>query len=532
MSEFTRLTRAAGTIGAATLLSRILGYVRDVLIAGYFGTGLFADAFIAAFRIPNMLRRLFGEGSLGIAFVPVLSATLTRQGREEADRLARSAMRILAVILIVAVGLGVWAAPWITRMIAYGFLESPDKFALTVSLTRLMLPYIFFVGMLALCMAILHVLGHFAAPALAPALLNLAMIGAMLVAGYLSGDATFRVYALALGVLIGGLLQLLLQFPVLVRQGLRFWQKNVWFHPGMRRVGSLFIPATAGAAVVQINSLVGNLLASFLESGSVSYLYYADRLVQFPLGLFGISAAIAVLPSFARQAASADFSALKKTFVFALNAVFFVTLPAMIGLILLREPIVALLFQRGAFDAVATGMTALALLYYAIGLWAFASLRIVASVFYALQDAATPVRCAAISMLANLLLGLALMQPMDHAGLALALSLAAMLNLAMLLGFLRRKLGPLGGKQVLSSACKTALGSAIMALGVWMTAGMLPDVDPQTPVRSLIGLVVTIGIGVLVYAAASRWLHGEDFKNMVAFVRIRRYKSRDGINAR
>jgi len=529
MSEFARLTRAAGIISAATFLSRVLGYVRDVLIAGYFGTGVYADAFIAAFRIPNMLRRLFGEGSLGIAFVPVLSECLTQKGRQEAYRLAGSAMRILALILTVAVVLGILGAPWITRMIAYGFLDSPDKFELTVSLTRWMFPYVFFIGMLALCMAILNVLGHFASPALAPSLLNLAMIAAMLFAAALTKDSTVRVYALAVGVLIGGVLQLLLQIPFLIRQGLRFRQKTPWVHPAMRRVGTLFIPATAGAAVVQVNSLVGNLLASFLETGSVSYLYYADRLVQFPLGLFGISAAIAVMPSFARQAAAADFAALKETFVFALNTVFFVTLPSMAGLILLREPIVALLFERGAFDASATRMTALALLYYAVGLWAFASLRIVASVFYALQDARTPVRCAALSMLANLLLGLLLMKPMDHAGLALALSLAAMLNLAMLLVFLRRRIGAVGGKRILTSACKTTVGSAIMAFGVWLAAGPVLSITAATPGRRAAGLFVIIVFAILIYAAVSRWLHGKEFKNMVAFVRIKRYKSNTGI---
>jgi len=507
MSEFTRLTRAA------------------VLIAGYFGTGLFADAFIAAFRIPNVLRRLFGEGSLGIAFVPVFSEYLTREGRKEALHLACSALRMLTVILLVVAIVSVLTAPWITRMIAYGFLETPAKFELTVSLTRFMVPYVFFIGMLALCMAVLNVFGHFAAPALAPALLNLAMIGAMLAAASVSADPTFRVYALAFGVLLGGLLQLSLQIPFLIREGLRFWRKTIWIHPAMRRVGSLFIPATAGAAVVQINSLVGNLLASFLETGSVSYLYFADRLVQFPLGLFGISAAIAALPSFARQAASADFTGLKETFAFSLNTVLFVTVPSAVGLILLREPIVSLLFQRGAFDATATRMTAVALLYYAVGLWAFASLRIVASVFYALQDAVTPVRCAALSMLANLVLGLLLMKPMNHAGLALALSLAAMLNLVMLLVALRRRLGVLGGRRIVGSACKTTLGSAIMGAGVWLAAGRVIPGDAAMTGGRLTGLLVTIGFGILIYALVSRWIHGEEFKNMVAFARIKRYET-------
>ena len=461
------MTLAAGTVGSATLLSRVFGYLRDMVFAGVFGAGPIADAFIAAFRIPNLLRRLFGEGSLVISFIPVFAETMQKDGPEEAFDLARSAFRLLSVILVVAAVLGIVAAPLITRLVAYGFTASPDQFSLTVSLTRIMFPYLFFIGMVALSMGVLNVLGHFAAPALAPVLLNLAMIGSLLLAVFWSSDPIVRVYALALGVLVGGVLQLALQLPFLIGKGLRLQRKSNFHHPGLKKIGKLLLPATFGAAVFQINTLVGNLLASFLPAGSISYLYFADRLVQFPLGIFGISTATAVLPSLSRLAAAGDGEAVKQMFGFAMRLVFFICVPAMVGLVILREPIVALLFQRGQFDANATVLTARALLYYACGLWAFSSVRIVTAVFYAMQDARTPVKIALVSISANLVLGWLLMKPMQHAGLALALTLSSALNLLLLLAALRSRLGDLGGREIAASACKTVLCSAIMGVAVW-----------------------------------------------------------------
>ena len=293
MHENQRVTLAAGTVGSATLLSRVFGYLRDMVFAGVFGAGPIADAFIAAFRIPNLLRRLFGEGSLGISFIPVFAETMQQEGSEEAFRLARSAFRLLAVILIAAAACGIIFAPVVTRLVAYGFTRFPDQLSLAVSLTRIMFPYLFFIGMVALSMGVLNVLGHFAAPALAPVLLNLAMIGSLLLAVFHSADPIIRVYALSVGVLVGGGLQLVLQIPFLAGKGLRLRRTTTFLHPGLKKIGRLFVPATFGAAVFQINTLVGNLLASFLPAGSISYLYFADRLVQFPLGIFGISTATA-----------------------------------------------------------------------------------------------------------------------------------------------------------------------------------------------------------------------------------------------
>lgn len=496
MSENTRVTKAAGVVGAATLLSRLFGFIRDVVIAWFFGAGLSSDAFFVAFRVPNLLRRLFAEGSLSIAFIPVFTEYLTVKGREEAFKLARAAIWLLSMILAIVAVFGILLSPLIVKIIAPGFIDSPEKFSLTVNLTRIMFPYIFFIGLVALSMGILNSLGHFAAPALSPVFLNIAMICSVF---FISPHMTDPVTGLAIGVLIGGVLQLALQIPFLIKKGLYFWQRVKIFHPGLKKIGLLMLPTVFGAAVYQINILVGTLLASLLPEGSVSYLYYADRLVQFPLGIFAIAAATAILPSISRQAASRDLEAVKTTFSHAMNLVLFITIPSMVGLIILREPIVALLFKRGVFDSEATRLTAYALLYYGIGLWAFSGVRIVVSTFYALQDTKTPVRMAVISIIANIVLGIILMWPLAHGGLALATSLASMLNFGLLVRALRIKLGPLGLRSIAESACKSLLCAAIMGVIISIFSIFVIPLADRSLYGLFFGLMGTIIIGFLLY---------------------------------
>jgi len=499
-SENAKVTKAAGVVGSATFLSRILGFVRDVVIAWFFGAGLHSDAFFMAFRIPNLLRRLFAEGSLTIAFVPVFTEYLTSKGREEAFVMARSTLRLLSVILAACSVLGVLFAPLIIRLIAPGWVDEPEKFSITVMLTRIMFSYIFFIGLVALAMGILNALGHFAAPALAPVFLNLAMIGSVFL---LSPYFEQPVIGLAIGVMIGGVFQLILQIPFLIKMGFRFHEKAPWLHSGLKRVGVLMVPAVFGAAVYQISNLVDALLASLLPEGSVSYLYYADRLTQFPLGIFAIAMATAVLPSLSRQASSNDIPGLKHTFGHAMKLIFFITLPAMIGLIVLREPIVALLFKRGAFDAESTRMTAYALLFYGVGLWTFSAVRIVFSTFFAMQDTRTPVIMAAISLVAKIGLSIILMQFLAHGGLALATSLASMLNFGLLIWALRKRLGPLGLQSVVRSVALSVICAVIMGLVVWYLGSVvIPDVS--VGLKGLFfGLFGCILAGILVYTGLS-----------------------------
>ena len=453
------MTKAAGIVGAATLLSRILGFIRDVVVAWFFGAGLAADAFFIAFTIPNLLRRLFAEGSLTISFVPVFTEHLFKSSREEAFRLARSAWWLLTIVLAAVALLGVLFSPLIVKVIARGFLSSPEKFDLTVLLTRIMFPYIFFISLVALAMGILNALGHFAAPAMAPVLLNVAMIGSVLL---LSPHLAEPSKGLAIGVIIGGVLQLALQIPFMVRKCFHLFVRSPLYHPAIKRIALLMLPAVFGAAVYQMNIVVARLLASYLPEGSVSYLYYADRLVQFPLGVFAIALATAVLPSLSRQAAAGDMEGLRSSFSYALKLIFFITIPAMTGLIILREPIVRLLFQRGAFDPETTRLTSVALLYYAIGLWAFSGVRIVVATFYALQDTKTPVKIAVISLLVNIALSILLMGPMRHGGLALATSLASGVNLILLIWALKKRLGRIEARGILRSLFKSAACAAIM----------------------------------------------------------------------
>lgn len=504
------VTRAAGVIGAFTLISRLLGFVRDMVIAWFFGAGLFADAFFVAFRLPNLFRRLFGEGSLTVAFVPVFSSTLSRYGKQEAFNLAGSAVRVSAILLAGLTIIGIIAAPVIVRVMAPGF--DGDGFQLTVLLTRIMFPYVFFICLVALSMGILNVLGHFAAPAVAPALLNLSMIASVFC---ISPFLAQPVLGLGIGVVIGGVLQLLLQVPFLVKSGFRFRQKNSLYHPGLQKIGRRMGPSVFGAAVYQINILISTLLASLLNEGSVSYLYYADRLVQFPLGVFAISLSVALLPALSLQAASRDIDGVRHTFAYAVNLIFFITLPAMTGLIVLRRPIVALLFERGAFDAVNSALTADALLYYSIGLWAFSGVRIVVSAFFAFEDTRTPVKIGMVSVLLNIILSLVLMGPLAHGGLALATSVASMINFLLLAAALRTKLGSLGGKKIIESLARSVLCSLVMGGCLLWVTEFLNTAEPAGQIR-LLGIIAgAIILGICVYAMTARLLKCHELEDIM-----------------
>jgi len=299
-SENSRVARAAGVVGMATMLSRIFGFLRDMIVAGLFGAGLTTDAFFVAFRIPNLLRRLLAEGSLTVSFVPVFTEYLRNRTRKEALDLADIVFTALSILLVAVSLLGVLFSPLIVTVMAPGFVKMPAQYDLAVFLTRMMFPYIFLISLVALCMGILNSLRHFAAPALAPVVLNLAMILAALT---LRGFFREPITALAIGVMAGGVLQLVMQWPFLVRMGVRLKPNFHFRHPGVKRIGLLMLPAAFGAAIYQINIFIGTILASFLPTGSVSYLYYADRIVELPLGVFAIAVGTATLPSFSEQVA-------------------------------------------------------------------------------------------------------------------------------------------------------------------------------------------------------------------------------------
>lgn len=506
MSENHHVTKNAGIIGSSTLLSRILGYIRDMAFAWFFGAGMVSDAFITAFQIPNLIRRLFGEGSLSISFVPVFTEYLAKFGKKEAFRLARSAVRLLSILLTAVTIIGIFASPLIIRLIAPGFHLRPEQYHLTVTLTRIMFPYVFFICLVALSMGILNVLGHFSAPALAPVFLNFSMIGSLWIVSFFSCTQEGRVFGLAVGVFIGGILQLCFQIPFLIKKGFYFWEKAKIFHPGLKKIGAMILPAIVGAAVYQVNIIIGRLLASLLAEGSVSYLYYADRIVQFPLGIFAIATATAMLPTLASQSSRSDTDGFNNTFIYSLNLVFFIAIPSMVGLILLREPIIELLFKRGAFDDMAVQKTATALTCYALGLWAFSGVRIIVSSFYAMQDTKTPVKIAVISILVNIILAVILMKRLDHAGIALAASIASILNLLLLLNQLNKKVEFLNWRNIAVSTCKTMVCSAIMGFIVWvLSKHIFPSMD-RSFLNTLVGLMVCILTGITLYVVMSYFM--------------------------
>ncbi|MFZ5863590.1 MAG: murein biosynthesis integral membrane protein MurJ [Nitrospirota bacterium] len=476
MNEARQLLKSAGVIGGATMLSRVLGFVRDMVVARAFGASHVADAFYVAYRIPSLLRELFAEGSMSAAFVPVFTQTLTTESREEARRLARAAFSLILVIVTTMTVLGIALAPWLVAVIAPGFGDDPGKAALTTDLTRIMFPYLLWISLAALAMGMLNSVRAFAAPALSPALFNLAIIAAVLL---LAPFLDEPVLAVACGVFIGGLAQLLVQLPSLRRTDLALgwlWQPS---HPGLRRMGLLLIPTLVGLSVSQVNIFINTLLASYLAQGSVTYLYYAMRLVQFPLGVFGVALSTALLPTLSTHAAKQDATGLRETMAFGLRLIMFITIPAMIGLIALRTPIIHVLFQHGKFEAADTVGTASAVLGYTVGLWAFAGVRVVAPVFYARQDTKTPVIVAAASVMVNIGLSLVLMGPFGHGGLALATAVASCVNFVVLLVVLRRGLGPFGGRALARSAALAVLASApagligwgMSGLAIWDTAG-------------------------------------------------------------
>lgn len=489
--ENERLNRAAGTVGFFTFLSRILGLVRDMVVAFFFGSGMAADAFFVAFRIPNLLRRLFAEGSLTIAFIPIFTEYLHNKSREEAFQLARIILTLLSAILIIVTILGIMFSPWIVRFQAWGF-GSGTKYELTVLLTRITFPYIFCISLIALFMGILNSLRHFAAPAASPIFLNVGIIASALL---ISPRLSEPVVGLAWGVLIGGVLQILLQLPWLFKRGVSLLPLWMPKHPAVRRIGLLMVPAIFGSAVYQFNSYIGLLLASFLPQGSVSWLYYADRLVQFPLGVFSIAFSTAALPTLSAQMAGNQFRDFENTLGHSLRMIFFITFPSMAGLIVLGQPIIRLLFERGRFDAFSTTMTQQALIYYTMGLWAFSGVRIAVAAFYAHQDTKTPVKVAVVTAVLNIIFSLILMRFLQHGGLALGLSLASSFQFVLLLFLLKRRLPEWNLMPIVNSAVKSLAASVIMGAGVYILFKWLIS-STWTP-AGLLWQILFLGISVV-----------------------------------
>ena len=429
------LLRALATVSSLTMVSRALGYVRDFLIARAFGAGLATDAFFVAFRIPNLLRRLFAEGAFSQAFVPILSEYKNRSTPQETRSLIDGVATLLFLVLFVAAALGMAASPFIVRVFAPGFAADAGKVDLTVDLLRITFPYILFISLVALSAGVLNTWNRFAIPAITPALLNVAFIvGVVFFADYFGPP----VLVLAWAVFIGGLLQLALQVPALARLGLLPRWRLDWSNPGVQRVLRLMAPAAFGVSVSQVSLLINTIFASFLVSGSVSYLYYADRLMELPAGVLGVAVGTILLPSLAKYHADANHAEYARLLDWGLRVTVLLATPAAAALAVLALPFVVTLFKYGRFTAEDAWMTSHALVAYSVGLVGMILVKILAPGFYARQNVTTPVKIGVLTLVATQAMNLAFIGPLKHTGLALAIGLGACLNAALLYRNLRQ----------------------------------------------------------------------------------------------
>ncbi len=494
-SEIRQVTSRAGMVGFLTFLSRIFGLLRDTLIAYLLGAREAADAFYVAFRIPNLFRRLLAEGCLTISFIPVFTEYL-KKDKKEAKQVADFTFTLLTLLLFILTILGVVFAAVFVKLTAFGFTEHPEKFVLTVLLTKITFPYIFLVSLGALAMGILNALKHFSTPAASPILLNVGIIlGALLIGRYTSQPSI----GLAIGVILGGLLQIILQIPPLVKLG--FLPKIAWnpHHPGVKKILKLMLPSIYGSAVYQLNILAITFMASFLATGSVSYLWYADRVMEFPLGVFAISFATVILPELSEHAAEKNMVKLKKTFQEGLQMICFVNFPATVGLIVLAPLIISVLFEHGHFSSHATLMTAQALQCFALGLPFVSGTRITASAFYALQDSKTPVRAANLAVIVNVILGAILLKPLGHLGLALGVASGSAFNFLLHLYDFRKKMGRLGLRASMFKIVKIVFASLMMGVVLWFAKPFVQlHLGNSNPAR-LTALILLVLIGVAAY---------------------------------
>jgi putative peptidoglycan lipid II flippase len=520
------LARSAAAAGAATLTSRILGVVREQVLAALFGAGNAMDAYNVAYRIPNLVRDLFAEGAMSSAFVPTFTRHLATEGKASAWRLGNYVVNALIVITVVLVLLGIVFAEPIVSAFAGAYREVPGKLELTVFLTRIMLPFLTFVALAAAFMGMLNSLHRFFIPALSPAMYNVAtIVCAFALVPLMPALGLPAIAGIAIGSLIGGMAQLALQWPALRREGFRYRPAIDWQDESLRRVLVLMGPGTIGLAATQVNVFVNTVLATGEGTGAVSWLNYAFRLMYLPIGLFGVSIGTATLPAVSRHVAQGDEAAARRTIADGLSLMMMLNVPATIGLMLLAEPIVRVIFERNAFTPADTAATAAALQFYALGLLGYSVVRIASPTFYALGRNRTPVVVSVATVLVNAALNVALVRMMGFRGLALGTSIAALFNAAVLMILLRRRLQGIDGTRVFGSFAKIALASAAMGtatlaldrlLGVWLPGDLL--------LLQIVRVTLTIGGSLAVLAGAAHLLRIREFREGMALVtrRLRR----------
>ena len=503
-SAFTgKIARSAGTVSGAVMCSRLLGLIREQVFAGMFGAGYAYDAFVVAFRIPNLLRDLFGEGALSAAFVTVFSDYDANRGARATWQLAGTVLTFFAVLLSGLTLLGMYLAGPLVNLLAPDFQMVAGKTELTVQLTRIMFPFLVFISLAAVVMGILNTRGKFFIPAMASSFFNLgSIVGGVSLTLIFPRFGLPAIAGMAWGTLIGGLLQLAMQLPALRREGFTLIPRLNLRDPGLQRILLLMLPATVGLSATQINIFVNTNFAASCAEGSVSWLNYAFRLVQLPIGIFGVAFSIAVMPVLGRQAAGKDLNGLQQTFHSSLVMVLSLTIPATAGLILLAEPIIRLIFEHGAFTSIDTTRTAEALAGYAIGLFAYSAVKVMVPVFYALGSTRYPVLGSFLAVAANILFIVLTIDLLQHRAIALSTSCAMTMNFLFLGLILSRKLESFTLRPLLVGGGKILLASLVMAGAVWLLSRSLAPWLHGTIILQLAGVAGIIGVGAVTYYLA------------------------------
>ena len=518
----SKLAKSAGLIGAATMASRLLGVGREMVLAAVFGATWQMDAFNVAFRVPNLLRDLFAEGAMTAAFVPTFTRKLTSEGKDAAWRLGSLVMNALVLVTVVLALLGILFAPQITGAFAPEFADTPGKLELTTDLTRIMLPFLTMLAVAAAMMGMLNSLRRFFVPSLSPAMFNVASIfSALAIVPLMPSFGLQPIVGMAIGTLLGGLGQILLQAPTLKREGFRYQPIVSFKDPSVLEILRLMGPATLGLAAVQVNVFVNTVLATG-EEGAVSWLQYAFRLMYLPIGIFGVSIATASLPDISRQAHANDLPAVRGSVSRGLRMMLMLNVPAMVGLMVLAEPIVAMIYQRGEFSTTDTMNTASALMFYAPGLIGYSAVKIASPTFYSLRDSRTPVIVSVLSVGVNLALNLALVRVLGFRGLALGTGIAAIFNSVVLLWLLRRRLAGLDGRRIFVSLAKIAVASAAMGVAAQLTGAWLTALTPAGgELAKMLRVAGSIAVALLVLAASARLLRIQEFNEATSRVLAR-----------
>ncbi len=525
------VARSAGVVSLAVMASRILGLVREVIFAKLFGASAshVTDAYVIAFRIPNLLRDLFAEGALSSAFVTVFSDYLVTKGEKEAFRLSNLVVNALLLTLGILVAFGIIFAPELVSLFAHGFQADPEKFALTVKMTQIMMPFILLVALAAQAMGILNSRGHFAVPALSASFFNVgSIIGGLFFAIIMTGrdfahpiksileHPAEGIIGMAYGVLIGGFLQFAVQWPTLRKAGFRYRPILSFTDPGVQRVFKLMGPAVIGAAAVQINVLINSNFASSIPgNGANAWLSYAFRLMQFPIGVFGVAIATATLPSISKSAALEDIASFRRTIASSIRLTFLLTIPSAVGLIVLGTPIIALIYEGGRFNANDTTHTASALACYAIGLAGYSAIKILAPAFYALKDARTPMVISLLSIAINFVMNWSLVGVLQERGLALSTSAVALLNFALLYFIMQKRINGIEGRKTAVSILKVILASVVMAMVCWAVSQGIYQFVGDHRLARLINVMVSVGAGAGVFYVVAYLLGVEELHSAI-----------------